>query len=338
MSKILFVSDFPSAEDVRSGLPLGGFAGALFNRHLTRAGLNRSACAIYDFLPENIPGNDIENACVPRTALSTSYLHSPLLKAKYLHPRFIACFPALVEKIIEINPNIIVALGATSQWALTSKNSLKKHRGFVGPSTLAPGKKVLSTYHPRELLKSPADAVTFELDLGKARRESEFHEIRLPARTIAIDVNLNDIIKYLQIADATDFMSVDIETDSEMITCIGFACSEDYGFVIPFRDWRKPDGNYWGSTFEELHAWRLVNELLNTPCVKIFQNGVYDLQYLYKMGLTVKNATADTMLLHHANYQEMEKGLGYMASIYTNQNAWKEMHQHGRNQVVKKEE
>jgi uracil-DNA glycosylase len=338
MSRILFISDFPSEDDVRAGLPLGGYAGALFNRHLTRGGVSRADCVVYNFLPEAVPGAEIENVCVSKPALPPGYLYPPILKAKYLHPRFLPCFPALAAKIKEVNPNILVALGPVAQWALTGKNSIKKYRGFIGPSTLVAGKKVLSTYHPRDLLKSPADTITFQLDLGKALRQSEFPEIRLPQRTVAIDVDLNDIIKYQQVAAAAEFMSVDIETDSEMITCIGFACSEDYGFVVAFRDWRKPDGNYWSSQFEELHAWRLVNELLNTPCVKVFQNGVYDLQYLYKMGLTVKNATADTMLLHHANYQEMEKGLGYMASIYTDQNAWKEMHQHGRNQVVKKEE
>ncbi len=58
---------------------------------------------------------------------------------------------------------------------------------------------------------------------------------------------------------------------------------------------------------------------------KVFQNGMYDMQYLWSMGLTVVNPRHDTMLLHHSLVPEMLKGLGFLGSIYTSEPAWKLM-------------
>ena len=58
---------------------------------------------------------------------------------------------------------------------------------------------------------------------------------------------------------------------------------------------------------------------------KLFQNGMYDLQYIFRWGIKTRNAAHDTMLLHHSLYPEMRKGLGFLGSIYSNEAAWKMM-------------
>ena len=72
-------------------------------------------------------------------------------------------------------------------------------------------------------------------------------------------------------------------------------------------------------------AWNLVQALLASPVPKTFQNGLYDLSYLIRMGLVVKNCVDDTMLHHHALMPEMQKGLGFLGSVYTNEASWKLM-------------
>ena len=58
---------------------------------------------------------------------------------------------------------------------------------------------------------------------------------------------------------------------------------------------------------------------------KIFQNGLFDLQYLAKYKLRIVNISDDTMLLHHALYPELPKGLGFLGAAYTNEAPWKLM-------------
>jgi hypothetical protein len=41
------------------------------------------------------------------------------------------------------------------------------------------------------------------------------------------------------------------------------------------------------------------------------------------MGIPVPFASDDTMLLHHALQPELDKGLAFLGSIYTNEAAWK---------------
>ena len=71
---------------------------------------------------------------------------------------------------------------------------------------------------------------------------------------------------------------------------------------------------------------RLVISWLQSGNRKILQNAQYDLTYLWQTwGVWVKNVAEDTMLLHHALQPELEKGLGFLGSAYTDVPAWKNM-------------
>jgi DNA polymerase I-like protein with 3'-5' exonuclease and polymerase domains len=75
--------------------------------------------------------------------------------------------------------------------------------------------------------------------------------------------------------------------------------------------------------------------LLESPVTKVFQNGLYDLQYIYQMGIRPRNCTEDTMLMHHALYPEMKKGLEFLGSVYTNEASWKLMRKHTNQDQIK---
>ena len=71
--------------------------------------------------------------------------------------------------------------------------------------------------------------------------------------------------------------------------------------------------------------WELVRGVLEDQSIgKVFQNGLYDIAFLWRAyRIKVMGAREDTMLLHHALQPESLKGLGFLGSVYTNHGAWK---------------
>jgi hypothetical protein len=71
---------------------------------------------------------------------------------------------------------------------------------------------------------------------------------------------------------------------------------------------------------------------------KTFQNGLYDISFLWRSyGLRVRNPEHDTMLLHHALQPESPKGLDFLGSVYTEEASWKLMRPRGK-QTIKRDE
>ena len=142
-----------------------------------------------------------------------------------------------------------------------------------------------------------------------------------------LEPTLDDLVTFeLSYNRNSEVLSVDIETKGGQITCIGFAPSFDRALVVPFWDQTQKDGNYWRTLDEELGAWAWVRRQLSNHPRVLFQNGLYDMQWLWRVcGIPVPGAAEDTMLLHHAQQPEMRKSLGFMASIYTKEPSWKFM-------------
>jgi len=168
--------------------------------------------------------------------------------------------------------------------------------------------------------------------LQKAKRESEFPELRRPIREVHIAETIDDIREFKRLyLDTARRMAFDIETATQQITCIGFAGQIDRALVIPFVDGRKPSGSYWDTVDAELAAWDLVAAILDLPAEKIGQNTLYDIQYLWQLyGIPVRNYAHDTMILHHSLQPESDKGLGFLGSVYTNEPAWKAERKKGK--------
>lgn len=174
----------------------------------------------------------------------------------------------------------------------------------------------------------------------KAYRESGFPEIRRPKRSIIVNPTLTEVREWITrtLAQWPPYLAVDLETSGGMIDTAGFASSPSDALVVPFGPHRVKKGNnyvlikpqrdgklvnsYW-SFEEEREVWWLIVELLSSSIPKLFQNGMYDLQYLLKMGIAPTNCLHDTMLAWHSLYPELPKSLGFLGSILTNDIAWK---------------
>jgi|SRR5215471_18552038 len=325
LCKIAIVGEAWGEHEERERMPFVGPAGWQLNSMLREAGIVRADCHltnVFNLRPR--PTNKIDNLCATRKEVRHAL--PPLSSGKYIRDEFLPELERLYSELAQVNPNVTVACGGTASWALLRDGRISKLRGAVAASPVLGGRKVLPTFHPSYILQGGYEArhVTI-LDLQKARRESEYPEIRRPRRIIYTEPLFRDLDTFYEdhIAPARR-LAVDIETRGERITCIGFAPSASIALVLPFEDLRKPGGNYWGSVEAEVLAWKWVRKALASPCEKVFQNGIFDMSRLWKTyGIPVHNPRHDTMLLHHALMPESPKGLDYLGSIYTDESAWK---------------
>jgi DNA polymerase I-like protein with 3'-5' exonuclease and polymerase domains len=164
------------------------------------------------------------------------------------------------------------------------------------------------------------------MDLIKAGREAKFPQVRRPHREIWIEPTLLDIRSFINAhVMECSLLSVDIETAGDQVTCIGFSPEPALALVVPFFDARRKGRSYWDSASAERAVWHLIKGVLEDPRIpKLFQNGLYDIAFLFRsVGIKVRGATHDTMLLHHALQPESPKALGFLGSLYTDEGPWK---------------
>lgn len=278
---------------------------------------------VFDARPED---NEIEEFFVnAKEGVNTL---PPLRPGKYLKPELLFHLERLWKRLEELKPNLVIALGNTACWAVLGETKISAIRGTVKISPRL-GLKTLPTYHPQAVVKQWNLRPIVLTDLEKACREAEFSEIKRIERWVTVEPDLDEIALWSNLP--ADFYAVDIETFQGQISMIGFARSFNDAIVIPFLDEQKPNYNYWASSQDEAKAWRLVEKICNSPIPKVFQNGIYDLSYLLRAGLRPAMCQGDTMLLHHALYPEMLKGLGFLGSVYSDELAWKSMRGKGNN-------
>lgn len=318
--KIAIVGEAWSAEEAKARAPFVGAYGQELTRMLAEAGIHRADCFltnVFNVKPE--PNNDVENLCTDKT---NGIVEFGALKAgKYPRREYAPELERLKAELTSVKPNIIIALGNTACWFLLGNSGISKIRGTVTESRFG---KVLPTYHPAAVLREWSLRPVTVLDLAKAARESDYPHIQRLERTVYMEPELADLEWFYRehLANA-DRIAEDIETFGNQITCIGFAPSPSVSLVVPFVDNRKPGNSYWPTLEHEIAAWRWVKRVNALPAAKTFQNGMYDMNFLWHYGVPINNPAEDTMLLHHSLQPESEKGLAFLGSVYTNEASWK---------------
>ena len=135
-ARVLILGEAPGAEEDREGRPFVGRAGQLLDRMFAAIGLSRtspdseSAFYITNVMPWRPPGN-----------------RDP-------EPAEIAMMMPFVERHIAlVDPQVIIAVGNTSLFALTGHKGILRARGNWGQAL---GKPLLPMTHPAYLLRNPA--------------------------------------------------------------------------------------------------------------------------------------------------------------------------------------
>jgi uracil-DNA glycosylase family 4 len=127
-ARLALVGEAPGAEEDRTGRPFVGRAGALLDRLLAEAGLDRSGVAVVNVLQCRPPGN--------RTPTTTEATR---------------CRGWLERKLHLIAPELVVTLGLSAAAAFLGRGvRLASVRGEVHE---VDGRRILPTYHPAAAIR-----------------------------------------------------------------------------------------------------------------------------------------------------------------------------------------
>lgn len=335
--KMLIVGEFMTRTDHETGYPFGGGVGKLFKSLMHTAGINPKDHTFTNVIMSRVPGDRISSIYGPKSEGIPNV--RMLTRSKYVRAEYQHEVKRLWDLINQERPNLVLACGDLARWALTSETSIEQSRGrIVSGHAGIPGIKVLPIYSGQQLVMDNKVRPLILADLHKAKRQMEFPEIVRPQRYIHIEPTLEDMEDFFNTyIEPSHKLDIDIETKGALITCVGFAPSEERALVVPFYDERKPDAHYWPTSNEEIKAWQFVRRCCRAGKAVGGQNYQYDMQYLYQVvGIKNPNFTDDTMLMQHSLQPEMRKGLGFLASIYTDELPWKFMHKVAANDKTKK--
>lgn len=306
--RIAIIGEAPGVDELRDGKPFVGLSGRFLTGLLSRVNIARDACFIGNICQHRPPGNDISS--FPRDG---QHIQDGLR--------------ALSADLEAFNPNVCLLLGGTALWAALDTDKIGNWRGsvFIGnrPGPFL-GRKCIASYHPAACLRQYEWTPQLMFDIKKARLHAERPDLVLPERDLLLPTDASEIVNRLQsYRSSRQPIAIDIEGYVDAMKCISVANSPFEGICVPFT---KLNGDsYWDSLDDEVAIWRSLSGLLMDPLVpKILQNSLYDrfvLQYSY--GIIVRGVADDTMLKHWELYCEMEKSLGFMASIYTDEPFYK---------------
>ena len=307
-SKIAIIGDYSDGFDLNSGKPFSGPAGTILDSCLHNAGLIRGECYLTNVIKTKAVNQGVfftkdKKGTVRFTEKGMSYVH--LLQAE----------------LTEVSANILIAVGDAAFTALCSLSQLSTYRGYIFPSTLCPGRKVIPIMHPRSAMRGQYYLRhLIATDLKKARDESFFPEIRRPDRKLIYTYDsCNDALEWLKYYEEQEIVGFDIEVLNYEISCLSFSSAPDLACVIPIADRWTLD--------EEVLIWRAIQRVLGNPAsTKVVQNGMFDIPFLLtRNGCVVRGEIHDTMIGHSVMYPELQKGLGFLGSIYCGaQEYWKD--------------
>jgi len=146
-AELMFVGEAPGADEDASGRPFVGRAGQLLTKMIEAIEMKREDVYIANTLKSRPPGN--RNPEPDETS---------------------ACIPFVYRQIATIRPKLIVTLGnPATQGLLETKVGITRIRGTFQEYPRIAGIKVLPTYHPAYLLRSPDKKREAWEDLKKAR-------------------------------------------------------------------------------------------------------------------------------------------------------------------------
>jgi DNA polymerase len=148
---VMLVGEQPGDKEDLAGEPFVGPAGALLDRALAEAGIDRSQAyvtnAVKHFKWKPGPGGKRRIHQKPNAAEQR------------------ACRPWLDAELDRVRPEVVVALGATAAQALLGPSfKVTRQRGRFVAWDREP--KVLATVHPSSILRAPDDAARHEQFAG----------------------------------------------------------------------------------------------------------------------------------------------------------------------------
>lgn len=316
-ARVMLVGEAPGEREVLEGRPFVGQSGMELDRMLGEAGLSRSDAFVTNVVRVRPPRNDITEF-IPDKKSAITHNHV-LVRDRMCLPIVAEGFALLQDEVLRCRPNVIITLGNVAMWALTGKWGVKNYRGSLLETDS--GIRVVPSYHPAAILRQWELRALAVQDLRRAAREAGGNGVKCPDYQFLIRPQFTQAItkltSYLSLLDLGPLrLSVDIETNYGHITCIGFADSKLSAICIPFIESQRGGAHYWPE-WDEAQIIHLIYRILTHPnCRVIWQNGLYDAQYIFRAWHFIPRHHFDTMIGHHSCFSTMPKSLDLLSSMY----------------------
>ncbi len=273
--KVVIVGEAPGAQEVRTGIPFIGKSGQLLDKVLLHHGISRDEVYVTNTVLCRPPLKDRKNT--PPKAKEISH-----------------CRARLIEEIKSKAPQAVLGLGAVaSKTLLDTKEGISGLRiGGAKPSPILDGIPVVATFHPAAALRSPDVFPSIISDVRKLNRPNVSVEWEPPTFQTYDD---STEASYALIDQASrDRVALDVETVPPFnrrraeLACLGVAHTAKSANVYSKR---VVDNGYFLETLNRLFGESKVRWQM--------QNGKYDVQYLWGVGVTKARVDEDTMLMHY---------------------------------------
>lgn len=307
-AKIMVVGEAPGREEEKTGLPFQGASGKRLREELAR--------------------NDLKSVFITNTVRCR-----PPDNRKPTAAEVKACREYLDYEIARINPEIVVALGATPTKALfKGKAKVSQHHGTIIHDPAVKYRGYVS-YHPAAMLYDPGIEPAFKADIARLARElrGEIKDTEVPWSI----VRRGNFKKFIREFREAGVFSFDLETTSlfmhdgkERINCVGIGLPGKT-WVIPnmrpgWYPWRKNPKKlhyYHGSPWSRGNALEFLVRMLAAIAQKdkkqcVAQNGKFDNLWLQRYCKRRFKITFDTMLASHTLDENEDHDLKSMSRQY----------------------
>jgi hypothetical protein len=227
-----------------------------------------------------------------------------------------------LARIAASQANVIVPLGGPALHLAVDVRSISKWRGSLLAGVQ--GRKTLATFHPSYCLQGAFEARHVIIsDLTRAKHQSTFPEINLPQRSILIDPSFAQSIAFLKRCLDAPLIDTDIELLHGQVDCFSLALSPSEVISIPIVD--AGFEHRWSES-EELEIWRLYAQILQSPRIaKVNQNIGFDLSALIQLNNIIPcGPLHDPMIAHSIMLPFLDKDLGTLCSLYTDEPYYKD--------------
>lgn len=307
-AKIMIIGEAPGIKEDKTGRPFQGKSGMLLDKLLHKAGILRKLCYVTNVIKEKPKGNKIKHF----VDLSKKTPRETESYQKYLE--------FLKDEIREVNPNVIIATGATPLYALSGKQGITKWRGSIIESNVERPDgngyyKMVPVIHPAAALRQYLYGHYIAFDLRKAKKQSKSISIDRKDRNYILRPDFDEAMQYLtDIYNNYDRHAFDIEVGRGEVSCISFAKDAKSAISIPFVE----KGREYFTIDQEAKIWILIGKILESREIEsVAQNATFDATFLFRRyGIKSRNIH-DTMIAQAIIYPDFPKDLGFITSQYT---------------------
>lgn len=294
---VMLIGEAPGANEEREGRPFVGETGKLLtNDLLPLLGLNRSQVRITNACRCRPPGN--------RTPESAELLQ---------------CRKYLIQEIQQVQPKLVILLGASALEATLGLKGIQKHQGQLLQTPEFPGVTFIATYHPASLWRTWENIQPIKSYMVKGMQYLRGNLKIPPAGDYRVCHDADDaadLCKFLKDGPrfAFDTETTGLNFAEDGVLCFSFSNAPGTGWVIPI--YQQYQRSHWVPEVRK-EVLGYIKELLESDTPKVAQNGIFDLLFCKAIGIEVKNYDFDTMLASHLIDENLPHDLDTLINLYT---------------------